>query len=119
MHERSPPQQAKPIALAVPVVPSIPAPRPQSRWQPRAVWLALHCVGLGLLHLSRGWPASGPARTWFSSVVIRAAILYAAASFRNPGYAATAAMTAARLARRPGELEEALVDQVDSLVTRT
>jgi len=44
-------------------------------------------------------------------VVILAAILYATASFRDPGYAATAAMTAARIARKPDQLAVALVDQ--------
>lgn len=103
-------QQAHPIAFAIPVMHTIPSPRPQSRWQPRLVWLALHVVGLGLLLLSGGWPSKGPACKWFTTVLSLSIILYGAASFSDPGYADTAAMTAARLAK-PEHLEQALMEQ--------
>jgi len=92
-------------------LPSLPAPRPQRKWQPRLVWVSLHAGGIGLLLLSGGWPSQTSIAAVYSAVITLTALLYAAASFRDPGYAETAAKTAARLASPSDDFQEALLDQ--------
>lgn len=81
------------------------------------MWASLHAAGFGLLLLSGGWPSHQPVATCFHVLIAATLCLYAAASFRDPGYADTAAMTSARLAAslaaslaKPQEMQKALLE---------
>ena len=62
-------------------------PDPVRRRPPRLMWVSLHVVGIGLLVLCDGWPTSGVLSFVLPCSIVLTVLLYAGASFRNPGYA--------------------------------
>jgi len=86
---------------------------PRPRWPPRAVWAGMHAATLAMLALSQGLPTNGTLVGWIFDVsLVLTLLLYAAASFRDPGYAPMPAPDA--LARKP-TLSESLLPSFECL----